>query len=178
MLIATDVQYGVSATVTAVVGFRGWADADPALECVVRSDGAPAAYEPGRFAKRELPFLLEAVGRVQARHPVEVVVVDGHVWLDEGRPGLGARLHEALGDGTAVVGVAKAPFEAGTAIPVHRGGSTRPLFVSAVGIEAEHAAALVREMHGPHRLPTLLKRADHLARGHAPPDPAKGVTLS
>jgi deoxyribonuclease V len=30
-------------------------------------------------------------------------------------------------------------------------------------------------MHGPHRVPTLLKRADQLARGHATPDPAKAL---
>ena len=40
-------------------------------------------------------------------------------------------------------------------------------------MNADGAAELVRGMHGPHRLPTLLKRADQLARGHATPDPVK-----
>jgi len=40
-------------------------------------------------------------------------------------------------------------------------------------MNADGAAELVRGMHGPHRLPTLLKRADQLAHGHATPDPVK-----
>jgi hypothetical protein len=110
---------------------------------------------------------------VERRHPVEAVVIDGHVWLRDGQPGLGARLHEALGARIAVIGVAKAAFAGGSAVPVLRGGSSRPLFVTATGMNAHGAAELVRGMHGPHRLPTLLKRADRLARGHAAPDPAK-----
>jgi hypothetical protein len=30
-------------------------------------------------------------------------------------------------------------------------------------------------MHGRHRVPTLLKRADQLARGRATPDPVKAL---
>jgi len=56
---------------------------------------------------------------------------------------------------------------------VLRGDSSRPLFVTAAGMNADGAAELVRGMHGLHRLPTLLKRADQLARGHATPDPVK-----
>lgn len=88
----------------------------------------PEPYEPGGFYKRELPFLLEAVAFVERRHLVEAVVIDGHVWLREGQPGLGARLHEALGARKAVIGVAKTAFAGGTAVPVLRGDSSRPLF--------------------------------------------------
>jgi deoxyribonuclease V len=42
-------------------------------------------------------------------------------------------------------------------------------------MNTHEAAEFIRGMHGPHRLPTLLKRADHLARGHAAPDPAKAL---
>ena len=57
-----------------------------------------------------------------------------------------------------------------------RGSSARPLWVSAIGIDATYAATLVAAMHGPHRLPTLMVRADHLARGLASPiDPARNV---
>ena len=59
--------------------------------------------------------------------------------------------------------------------PVLRGDSSRPLFVTAAGMNPHGAAELVRGMHGPHRVPTLLKRADQLARGHAVPDPAKAL---
>jgi deoxyribonuclease V len=65
--------------------------------------------------------------------------------------------------------VAKAAFAEGTAMPVLRGQSRRPLFVGAAGMDPVTAAALVRSMHGPDRLPTLLRRVDQLARGHASP---------
>jgi deoxyribonuclease V len=42
-------------------------------------------------------------------------------------------------------------------------------------MNSHEAAEFIRGMHGPHRLPTLLKRADQLARGHAAPDPAKAL---
>jgi deoxyribonuclease V len=38
------------------------------------------------------------------------------------------------------------------------------LFVSAVGIGVDEAAKAVRAMHGPHRMPTLLKLVDRAAR--------------
>lgn len=174
MLVAVDVQYAVPVVVTAAVGFADWSDPTSMLECVCRAAATPAPYEPGAFYKRELPFLLEVVTLVERHHPVEVVVIDGHVWLQEGQPGLGARLHQALGR-KVVVGVAKAAFADGSAVPVLRAGSTRPLFVTAAGMNTHEAAEFIRGMHGPHRLPTLLKRADHLARGHAAPDPAKAL---
>ncbi len=170
-----DVQYAAPAVVTAAVGFADWSDLSSTLECVRRAAVTPAPYESGAFYKRELPFLLEAVTVVQRHQPVEVVVIDGHVWLREGQPGLGARLHEALGR-TAVIGVAKAAFAEGSAVSVLRGSSNRPLFVSAAGINTHEAAELIRRMHGPHRLPTLLKRADRLAREHEAPDPAKALS--
>ena len=45
-----------------------------------------------------------------------------------------------------------------------RGESATPLFITAAGIAAETAAAHVVAMHGPFRIPTLIKRADTLAR--------------
>lgn len=175
MLIAVDVQYVELAVVTAAVGFIDWSDSTSTIECVLRVEVRPEPYEPGAFYRRELPFVLEAVALVQRCHPVEAVVIDGHVWLRDDQPGLGARLHEALGARKAVIGVAKAAFAGGSAIPVLRGDSSRPLFVTAAGMDAPGAAELVRGMHGAHRVPTLLKRADQLARGRAAPDPAKAL---
>ncbi len=172
MLLCLDVQYEDLGAVAACVGFRDWADASPCLELVSRSDAAPAPYQPGQFARRELPHLVRLVEEVRRAQQVEAVVVDGHVWLQAGRPGLGAHLHQALGGGTAVVGVAKSAFRDGVALPVLRGASRQPLFVTAAGMEPALAAELVRGMHGPHRIPTLLKRADRLARGRQRPSPA------
>jgi hypothetical protein len=50
------------------------------------------------------------------------------------------------------------------AVPVMRGSSARPLFVTAAGMPSADSADLVRRMVGGHRLPDALRRADTLAR--------------
>jgi deoxyribonuclease V len=104
------------------------------------------------------------------------VIVDGFVWLgDESRPGLGAHLFEALSSRSAVIGVAKTCFRgAGPMREVFRGGSERPLLVSAVGLGLDEAAARVEQMHGAYRIPTLLKAVDRLCRTDRP-DETDGI---
>jgi deoxyribonuclease V len=101
--------------------------------------------------------------------PLAAVLIDGYVWLDEaGSPGLGAHLYRALEERVAVIGVAKSRYRHPVAArEVLRGGSQRPLYVSAVGVDLEEAAAWVAHMHGEYRIPTLLKRVDQLCRGRA-----------
>jgi deoxyribonuclease V len=164
VLVAVDVDYRAAEAVTACVGFRAWTDAAPAVELVVRVPGAAAAYQPGAFFRRELPAVLVAIRRLTI--PPAIVVVDGYVWLGPGVAGLGARLYDALGRRVAVVGVAKRPFAgaAADARAILRGASLDPLYVTAIGTSPDDAATGVRAMHGAHRLPALLKRADQLAR--------------
>ncbi|MEO0982647.1 MAG: hypothetical protein AAFX03_08350 [Pseudomonadota bacterium] len=103
----------------------------------------------------------------QVPRPWTRIFVDGHVWVGvEGRPGLGARLFDALAGGAPVIGVAKSPLKDDrVAVPVRRGASIRPLFVSAIGgISAEDAAREVERLAGAHRLPDLMKQADRAAR--------------
>ena len=53
-------------------------------------------------------------------------------------------------------------------MPVVRGSSVRPLFVTAAGMPAADAADLVRHMAGRDRLRDALRRADTLARADPP----------
>ena len=175
MLLAVDVHYEDQAVATACIGVASWQGPATTLEWVHREASAPAPYEPGQFYKRELPHVQRAIAEVGRRHPIEVIIVDAHVWLEAGRPGLGGHLHAALGGTIAIVGVAKTAYKGGVAIAIVRGESRAPLFVSAAGMDPAHAAELVRTMHGPFRLPDLLKRVDQLARGNARPDPAKAL---
>jgi deoxyribonuclease V len=119
-------------------------------------------YEPGAFYKRELPCLLTALEAIAA--VPDVVVVDAHVWLGPGRPGLGARLKEAEPRIGTVVGVAKTLFAGAPATSILRGESKTPLWVDEIGTPVD-AAARVAEMHGEFRVPTLLKLVDRLCRG-------------
>ncbi|MFL5274973.1 MAG: endonuclease V [Myxococcales bacterium] len=167
MLLCVDVHYEERAATAACVGFSDWSDADPAFDLVLRSEIVPEPYEAGLFYKREMPHLRRAIGRVRQEHSIDAVLVDAHVWLAEGKPGLGAHLYEALGGRIAVVGVAKSAFRGGEALPILRGTSRHPLFVTAAGMDAREAAEHVRAMHGAYRIPTLLKRADRLSRGRA-----------
>jgi deoxyribonuclease V len=164
MIACVDVHYEGPGARAACVLLRGWGDGDAAAEIVVPVDRVEP-YEPGRFYRRELPCLLAVLGRVT--EPVEVVIVDGYVWLQDGTtPGLGAHLYEALGRHTPVIGVAKTRFEgASAAVEVVRGDSRRPLFVTAAGVGLEDACRRIHEMHGPFRLPTALRRVDQLCRG-------------
>ncbi len=164
ILGCVDVDYRADGSaVAACLVFGSWNDVEPAEEHTVRLR-AVEPYVPGAFFRRELPCVLAAIDRAACRF--DVVLVDAYVTLDAaGTPGLGAHLHTALGGASAVVGVAKTRFaRATTALPVTRGTSKSPLWVSAIGIEPAEAADRVRAMHGPFRVPTLLRRVDRLAR--------------
>lgn len=166
MLICTDVDYRPDGTARAAgVLFQSWTDATPAHELFVSVPDVKS-YQPGAFYRRELPCLLVLLERAAQTYALDAVVIDGYVTLDAaGRAGLGAYLFEALDQKIPVIGVAKTAFQgSGHAIAVQRGGSLNPLFVTAVRIDAAQAAQQVAQMAGPHRLPTLLKRADSLCR--------------
>jgi deoxyribonuclease V len=169
MIACLDVHYRGAAARAACVVLQSWTDRSPVASYVAPiTDVQP--YEPGRFYLRELPCLLTVL-RLLTMSP-DVLVIDGYVWLSPDRkPGLGAHLHSALGDASSVIGVAKTEFLALHASPlvelVYRGTSTRPLFVTSVGIDPDRAGALVRSMHGDHRIPEALRLADRLARSRA-----------
>ena len=165
--VAADVHYLTSggARAAAVVA------ADAAFSCLtadciaVIPDVEP--YQPGRFYLRELPPLRAVL---QGLAEMNLLIIDGYADLDpHGRPGLGARARDEFG--VPVIGVAKSAFRTAThAIPVLRGTSARPLYVTAAGLPRADAADLVRHMSGQHRLPDALRRADSLAR-HGLPQP-------
>jgi deoxyribonuclease V len=163
MIACVDVDYRKSCVVAACVCLRGFPDAVAAGEHALRSTIAPHPYVSGRMYLRELPYLLEVLAPVRAG--LRVAVVDAYVWLRDGSPGIGAHLHEALGREVAIVGIAKTGFSGAVGVAeVRRGTSKSPVFVSAAGMALADAAAAVASMAGPHRMPTLVKRADSLSR--------------
>ena len=163
-MVALDVGYreGESA-VSACVCFDDWRASKPTRQFTVQVTQV-APYLPGKFYKRELPCLLTALETLS--QTPEIILVDGHVRLsDEGAPGLGAYLYEALEGNVPVVGIGKTAFSRlDNARKVFRGRSLRPLFVTAVGVSEDDAAKHVKAMHGSSRIPTLLKLVDRLSR--------------
>ena len=163
LIACVDVDYRGVGAVAAALWFRGWGAASAEAEAAVRVLRV-AEYEPGEFYRRELPCLLEVL---KCGPRPDAVVVDGYVWLGGGSPGLGARLQDAIGG--IVVGVAKTRFAgAEDAVAVCRGGSRAPLFVTSIGMPTAEAAVRVAGMHGPYRIPMLLKQVDALARSAEP----------
>jgi len=162
-LVIVDVDYRQASAVAAAIVANNW-DAAAATETRIAIISDVKPYQPGAFYKREFPCILEVLALVRSEY--RAVVIDGYVDLDEhGTPGLGGHLHAHLQNSVAVVGVAKTAFHGSSfALPVVRGNSKKPLFVTARGIEYEHAAKLVQRMHGNYRLPTLIKEVDTLAR--------------
>ena len=142
-----------------------WGDAAPRAVHQVENT-AVAAYESGLFYKRELPCLLHALNCLDLA-TIACIVIDGHVYIDADKTyGLGGHLWAALGEKIPVIGVAKRPFHATEAvtIAITRGGSLTPLYISAIGTDLAAAAHRIQTMHGPYRVPTMLKIADTLTR--------------
>ena len=165
MFVAVDVHYLAcgAAQAAAVVA------ADATFSRVLADRTGQVAevppYQSGQFYLRELPPLRAVLDGLDG---VTLLIVDGYADLDPGgRPGLGAHAHAEFG--IPVIGVAKARFRTAThAIPVVRGSSLRPVFVTAAGMPRTDAADLVRHMTGRYRLPDALRRADTLARTGLP----------
>lgn len=129
----------------------------------VETIGKVNDYVPGEFYKRELPCLLKVYGKV--KEEISLAIVDGYVWLEVGKKGLGGYFFEALCKKTPVIGVAKTFFKGcRDYIEVYRGQSNRPLFVSSAGIGLAHAAELIKNLKGENRLPEMLKKVDLLTR--------------
>ncbi|WP_460626784.1 endonuclease V [Intrasporangium mesophilum] len=164
---AVDVHYNeVGGATAALVICRGSDFATVVAEHVA-DIGHIAPYKPGALFERELPCIRAVL---TLSRPLDLLVVDGYATLDpDGRPGLGAHAADAFR--VPVIGVAKTHFHTAThAIEVVRGVATRPLYVTAAGgIEIEEAARIVAGMAGPHRIPSVLRRVDRLARGRAQP---------
>ena len=162
MFACLDVDYRADHAVASCVVFNDWKDAAAVEEHVARIMQVEP-YVAGQFYRRELPCLLAVLQKVTV--PLDAVVIDGYVCMDDkSAPGLGMHLFEALHREVPVIGVAKTRFATAVAEEVFRPGSARPLLVTAVGVDAVLAATPIRSMHGAHRIPTLLKRADTLCR--------------
>jgi deoxyribonuclease V len=161
---AFDVHYLEDGRASAAaVLFSDYGDPEPTA---VYTEFLPEAarYIPGEFYRRELPGILALLKNFD-QAPDEMIV-DGYVMLGN-RPGLGHHLFSLFDGKIPVIGVAKSKFKESSGVEVFRGKSIRPLVVTSAGIDEQKAVERIRTMHGNHRIPTLLKRVDRLARENA-----------
>ena len=165
MILAVDVHYVEDTAYIAGTAFEHWDDETPFADFITVLEHIEA-YASGQFYKRELPCILKLLD--EHHLTPDVIVIDGYVYLDaDQRPGLGHFLYNALFEQTAVIGVAKRPFQGiGEQHEILRGASLNPLFVTTTG-ELESAKQNIASMFGEYRIPTLLKRVDRLCRESA-----------
>ncbi len=165
MILAFDTHYFDDKAKTVAIQFENWTDEVPhQVYSEILSDIQP--YESGEFYKRELPCIVSLLKQVDLTF-IDIIVVDGFVVLDDkGALGLGGYLYDALDQKIPVIGVAKNNFAKIDAlkIPIQRGDSKKPLYITAKGISLQQAASYIQDMHGEFRFPTLLKEVDRLGR--------------
>jgi exodeoxyribonuclease-5/deoxyribonuclease V len=165
VILAFDTYYYDQKAKTIGLSFQQWTDATP-LQVFSEIIAPIADYEPGAFYKRELPCIMSLLHQIP-KDPIECIVIDGFVYLDDaGQIGLGGHLYHQLSGNIPVIGVAKTNFATIENLKrkVYRGQSKNPLMVTAIGMEVDEAAKCIAQMHGEHRMPTLLKQLDGLTK--------------
>ncbi|WP_020411213.1 endonuclease V [Microbulbifer variabilis] len=157
-------QYADNTALAAGVIFPRW-DSDEIERILLRDIGEIVPYESGNFYKRELPCILALLEDIEEE--LEAIVIDGFVSLGSiEKAGLGMHLYNAIDKSVPILGVAKKSFvDTPKECEIYRGCSAKPLFVTSAGINLEEAKSLITSMHGKHRIPTILKKADQLCRG-------------
>ncbi|GAB0157717.1 endonuclease V [Chryseobacterium sp. Alg-005] len=165
MIYAFDTYYFDDFANTICIAFEDWNSEKESL-IFRKKTNITSEYESGAFYKRELPCILSLLNKI---HLIEgdIIVVDGYVTLDNhGKIGLGGYLFNALEQKYPVVGIAKNEFSAPDAQRrnIYRGESKTPLFLTAMGIEVDKLVPRIEGMHGPYRIPDLLKKLDQLTR--------------
>lgn len=164
MYLITDVDYRSDGAYAAGILFENKSDEKPLQSYLIKIQQVEE-YVPGEFYKRELPCLMRLIDQVKKDVKIDTIIVDGHTWLSsQTHKGLGAYLYFELKGITPVIGIAKNRFYNGCATEIFRGESSKPLYITSVGVENDFASNFVRNMHGPYRLPTMVKSVDTLCR--------------
>jgi deoxyribonuclease V len=163
MKLAACVHYHADGALAAAVAFDEWdaSEASRTFTSRIERVEKPACGKPDL---RDVPCLLQLL-QEHALKP-DVILIDAPVYLDAAEtPGLGRKLIDALGDQTAIIGVATKPMPGMPAqFEVFREEETRPVIVTCAGIDLGAAKIRVRNMHGKRRVPMLPKLAARLAR--------------
>ena len=161
MIAAFDVHYVEDKyAMAAAVLFQTYSDAEAAREYLSRIYGV-LPYVSGQFYRRELPCILQLLE--QFNETPDEIVIDGYVMLGD-RPGLGWHLFESLAGRFPLSVWQNRNTKAHRESRSYGEAAHRPLYVTSAGVDPSVASDRIRAMHGAHRVPTLLRRVDVLAR--------------
>lgn len=163
MILAIDVQYQENCGYACGILFADWLSEKAQQQYYSVSENV-GDYEPGSFYKRELPCVLDLLKQIE--EPFDTIILDGYVYLDgHSRKGLGAHLIEHVDNNVKIIGVAKRSFvDLPQSHGVLRGDSSKALYVTTHNLDLAEAQQKIADMHGPFRLPTLLKDVDSYCR--------------
>lgn len=164
MILAIDVDYRENSTANvAGILFKKGEDEKP-YKTITKKVENIASYESGQFYKRELPCILALLKEIKEEN-LDYIIVDGYVFLNENKKGLGAYLYDAIEQKIPIIGVAKNAYSnILEETHIYRGESKKALFITSVGINLEEAKKRIKDMHGEYRNPTLLKEVDQACR--------------
>jgi len=94
MILAVDVDYKQNnEAIIAGILFENWESKEITKEVIVKIDKVEE-YISGEFYKRELPCIMTLLDKL-SKLP-DSIIVDGYVYLNNNKKGLGGYLYEAL----------------------------------------------------------------------------------
>lgn len=164
MILAFDTYYFENKAKTVCISFDDWSDEENYSVDTETIENIEE-YQSGEFYKRELPCILSLLNKIEIKN-ITTIIVDGFVYLDDDkRPGLGGHLYNQFNN-VPIIGVAKTNFATldKNKRQLHRGKSTKPLYITSIGIDLDEATELIKNMNGQNRIPTLLKKLDTLTK--------------
>lgn len=163
-ILAIDVHY--RADIANVVGVLFNTNDDRSFSSYTSHVTDIAPYQPGSFYKRELPCIL-ALLKLVPENAYTHLLIDGYVYTNnQGDYGLGGYLYECINQRVPVIGVAKSKFVGNEkyCIPVLRGKSQSPLYISSIGYDSSLAADMIKRLSGEYRFPTILAILDRMTK--------------
>lgn len=175
MIVAFDTYYynGFSYTVGGV--FKSWGDKEVSYYATSVRTCIDAEYKPGELYKRELPSIMQCLANLNI-DTIDIIVVDGFVWLSEDgktlTKGLGAHLQDAIfnkyNTKKTIVGIAKNRYHVKIpdCVDLERGLiSAKPIFITcSETCFTEFYSTQVKIMHGDYRIPSIIKAVDTKTR--------------
>src|SRR5262245_43720159 len=180
VVAGVDVTYDQASPAAAAAAVLIDLDTLEVRESAVAHGEVRFPYVPGLLAFREVPILLEALGKLRGRP--DVVVCDGYGIAHPRKFGLAC--HVGVLTGLPTFGVAKTPFTTaydepgpgrGDRAPLREAGAVlgavlrtqtnvKPVFVS-VGhrMSLDEAISLTLELSGRFRIPEAIRKADSVS---------------
>ncbi len=166
MILAFDTYYYENKAKTICLSFENW-NKEENFKTYSEITENIEEYKSGEFYKRELPCILSLLEKIEIKEQIEVIIIDGYVYLDDNKKlGLGGHLYKQLNGEIPIIGVAKTNFTIlnKSKRQLLRGKSTKPLYITSIGINVDRATELIKNMNGQNRTPTLLKTLDKLTK--------------